>query len=54
MICLALVCAPELFIKHHGIYVYGEFKAIVIIALFYLTSRYRFFEIEDVVPSIVE
>lgn len=54
MICFALVCSPELFIKHNGLYVYGQFKAIVIVALFYLTACYPFPEVEDMGPSVVE
>jgi hypothetical protein len=42
MFCFALVCAPELFIKVHGFYAYGQFKTVVMLGMLALAARYPF------------
>jgi hypothetical protein len=42
MVCLALICSPEFFIKFHGYYSFGQFKTIVLLGLLWVAVRYRF------------
>jgi hypothetical protein len=44
MICLALICSPEVFIEFGGFHSFGQFKALCLLVLLWMSAKYRFLD----------